>query len=240
MVRNDRRTRLLPKILFGQSVVASIVVLISLGVIFYAEGYRIDFSTFRVVKTGVLYLKIQPRNVTINVNDLRQQESSSFVENLTPGFYHVSVGKSGFVTWKLGLQVRSQSVNEYSDIILFRSKIPVLPLTDADKIGLLMEPTDVLATNAPDQLLFNDHEIWIGNDLVTRFSNQIQNATWYPDLAHIIFQQGKEIRIIEINGGNDTLLAILSSDKPTIFAVGNRGTELYFQDGESYKMVTIR
>ncbi|PIS07604.1 hypothetical protein COT78_02810 [Candidatus Berkelbacteria bacterium CG10_big_fil_rev_8_21_14_0_10_43_13] len=240
MVRNDRRTRLLPKILFGQSIVAFIVILMSLGVIFYAEGYRFDFSTFRVVKTGVLYLKFQPRNVTISVNDLRQEESSSFVENLTPGLYHVSVDKSGYVSWKLGLQVRSQSVNEFSDIILFRSKIPVSDLTDPDKIGILTEPTEVLASNAPDQLLYNEYEIWVGNQLVTRFASPVQGAVWYPDLAHIVYQQGKEIRLIESNGQNDTALVKLSSDTPTIFAIGSRGSELYFQDDGKYKMAKIR
>jgi len=240
MVRNDRRTRLLPKILFWQSFTALIIILISFCIIFYAEGYRFDFSTFKITKTGVLYLEFQPRNVTIKVNDNTKNKSSNFVDNLTPGFYRVSITKPGYVTWKLGLEVRSQSVNDFSDIILFRSDIKVADLTDTDKINVLMEPTDVLAVNAPNQLLFNDHEIWIGDKLVTRFAEKIQGAIWYPDLEHIVYQQSKQIRVIESSGQNDTLLTALSSDIATIFAIGNRGTELYYQDGETYKIAKIR
>ncbi len=240
MVRNDRRTRLLPKIILGQLGVSLIIACISISVIFFAEGYRFDLATFKIVKTGVLYLEFEPHDVTVSWNNTSKGESSSFVENLTPGFYSVSVAKPDFVTWKASLQVTSQSVNDYSRIVLFRSKIATSNLTNTDKIALLTAPTDVLASNAPDQLLFNDHEIWIGNQLVTRFANPIQNAVWYPDLYHIVYQQGKAIRVIESNGQNDTLLATLSNDTPTIFAIGNRGSELYFQDGGGYKVAVIR
>ncbi|MDO8444194.1 MAG: hypothetical protein Q7S80_01665 [bacterium] len=240
MVRNDRRTRLLPKIIFGQFSVGLIVACISLGIIFYAEGYRLNFSTLKIVKTGVLYLEFQPHDVTVTRNNLSKNKSSNFVENLTPGFYNISISKPGFIPWQLQLQVQSQSVNDYSKIILFRSDVVTADLIDQNKIALLSAPTDVLATNAPDQLLFSEHEIWIGSDLVTRFAGTIQKAIWYPDLSHIVYQQGKELRVIEISGKNDTLLATLSSDKPTIFVIGNRGTELYFQDGDQYKVATIR
>ncbi len=240
MVRNDRRTRLMPKIILGQLGVTLLIICIGLGIIFYAEGYRVDFATMKIVKTGVLYLEFEPHDVTINWDGQSRNESTSFVESLSPDFYSVSVTKTGFTPWDLQLQVLSQSVNDYSKIVLFRSSIPVVNLTDQNKIAILNAPTDVLASNAPDQLLFNAHEIWVGNQLVTRFAAPIQNAIWYPDLAHILYQQGKEIRVIEADGQNDTLLATLSSDKPTIFAVGNRGIELYFLDNGQYKMATIR
>ncbi|HLC44024.1 MAG TPA: hypothetical protein VJK08_02795 [Patescibacteria group bacterium] len=240
MVRNDRRTRLLPKIILGQFVVGLIVICISLGVIFYAEGYRLNFSTFKIVKTGVVYLDFQPNDVTVTWNNLSKKESSNFVKNLTPGFYNFSISKPGFTPWQLQLQVQSQSVNDYNEIILFRSDIVTSNLSDTNKIAFLNAPTDVLASNAPDQLLSNAHEIWIGSQLVTRFAEPLQRAIWYPDLSHIVFQQGKEIRVIESSGQNDTLLATLSSEESTVFNIGNRGTELYFKDGDQYKVATIR
>lgn len=240
MVRNDRRTRLLPKIILGQVSVGLIVVAISLGIISYARGYRLDLSTYKFVKTGVLYLEFEPHDVTVTWNNYSKERSSNFLENLLPGFYNIIISKKGYTPWQLKLQVQSESVNDFGKIILFRSDIAVSILSDPDKIALLRTPTDALATNAPDQLLYNEHEIWVGDRLVTRFAETIQKAVWYPDLSHIVYQQGKEIRIIEGNGQNDTLLATLSTDKPTVFTIGNRSSELYFQDGEIYKMATIR
>lgn len=240
MVRNDRRTRLLPKIILGQLGVGLIVLAISLCVIFYAEGYRFDISHLSVVKTGVLYLEFDPHDVTVVWNGQKKTVSSSFVENITPGLYDVSIAKADYTPWRIQQRVLSGSVNDFSKIILFRSDITVSTLSDPKKIAMLNAPSDVLASNAPDQLLFSAHEIRIGSQLVTRFAEPVQNAIWYPDLSHIVYQQGKEIRVIELDGQNDTLLATLSTDKPTIFAIGNRGAELYFVDNGQYKVATIR
>jgi hypothetical protein len=61
---------------------------------------------------------------------------------------------------------------------------------------------------------FNDHEIWVyylkektsqpakekyANELITRFSGEIKNVTWYSDFEHLFFQFGKTIKFIELD-----------------------------------------
>jgi len=240
MVRNDRRTRLLPKIILGQALFTLITVLVSGSIIFYSQGYRYNFKTLKVIKTGVLYLNFLPKDATITINDETLKPNSEIAKNLVPGTYFVSVKKESYISWNLTLKVEPSTVNDYKDIVLFKDDIKPTELTDNSKIDLLNTPIYTLATNAPGKLNFTDHEIWSGDQLVTRLSDPIIAAVWYPDLAHIIYQQGSEIRVIELNGKNDTLLFKLDKNTPVKMAVGARGTELYFVQDEIYKVATIR
>ncbi|OQA02788.1 MAG: hypothetical protein BWY68_00917 [bacterium ADurb.Bin400] len=76
--------------------------------------------------------------------------------------------------------------------------------------------------------------------MVARFSKPVIRAMWYPDLEHIVYQQGKQIRVMEKTGLNDTLLVELSSDSPTVFTIGNKGQELYYADNGEYYWTNIK
>ncbi len=238
-VRNDRRTRLMAKIILGQLAFGILIAIISIGILAYGEGYRFNLVTFKFDKTGVIHLEFLPHDATVTVNGISDQDYSSFTQNARPGFYSVSVAKDSYTTWLTQFRLESASVNDYRNIVLFKSNIEPQVLTDQGKISLINAPLDVLAANSPGQLQFNSYEIWIDQNLVTRFAEPIQNAIWYPDTAHVVYQQGDEIRVIEINGQNDTLLVNLSSKTKTKYAIGSRGTELYYLDGDTYKIAVI-
>lgn len=239
-VQNNRRTKLLPKILLGQGFFALIITLIALGVISYAQGQRFDFKHLRVIKTGVLTIDYEPDDALVYLEGKLLIGRGSVVKNITPGTYDVKIGKTGFVPWEKTLQVESQTVSHFEKVFLIMEDIKSVELFDQSKISLLDASIDVLASNASDSLGYNDYEIWVGSKLISRFSNPINKAIWYPDLAHIIYGQGKEIRIIDLSGSYDTLLVTLEQSNTTKFAIGNRGTELYYLDGEKYKMAKIR
>jgi hypothetical protein len=240
MVSNNRRTKLLPKIIAGQISVALLITTIALGIIFYAQGYRIHLNNFKVFQTGVLVLAYEPTDSIVKINDKVFESNSNTAKNLEPGFYNIEVTKTNYLPWQLSLRVEAESVNIFKNIILFKDNIAANNLTDQKKIDFLNTPSNVLADNSSKKLTNNSYEIRVDDDLVTRLSTQIQKVIWYPDLYHIVYQQGDEIRIIESNGSNDTLLATLSGNASTIFAIGNRGTELYFIDNGQYKMAVIR
>lgn len=239
-VRNDRRTRMMAKIIFGQLAVGLLIVAISLGVIFYGQGYRYDFKHFRVIKTGVVYLEFLPHDVTVTIDEKSKNRFSNYVANIRPGSYSVVISKKGYTTWTTQVKVDSGSVSDNRDIVLFKSEITSTELTDQGKIDLITAPLDILAANSPGELSYNDYEIWVGDDLVTRFSDTIKHAIWYPDLAHVVYQKGNEIHVIENGGQNDTLLVTLSSSSKTQFTIGSKGAELYYLDGNTYKIAVIR
>jgi hypothetical protein len=153
--------------------------------------------------------------------------------------YTVEVTKDGFVSWHETLRVESSSINLYDDVVLFRSNPIISDVTDTKKIAQLEAPEDILA-NTNNDFSVRGYEIWIGDQLTTRLSTPVLRAIRYTDMSHVVYQQRDEIRIIENNGKNDTLLVKLSSPTATKFVLGARGTELYYIDGEVNKMAVIR
>lgn len=239
-VRNDRRTRLMGKIILGQLAFGILISVISLSLIAYGLGYRLDTSNFKIVKTSVVYFEFSPRDVTISINGESDTSLTSYVKNIRPGLYNIVISKSGYTPWTEQLRAESGAVYDFRKIVLFSSNIIIDVLSDQSKINQVNAPVDILAANSPGELSNSDYEIWIGDKLVTRFSEPIKSAIWYPDLNHIVYQQGNQIRVIEADGQNDTLLVTLTSSAKTRFAIGGRGAEIYYLDGDLYKVATIR
>jgi len=217
-----------------------VVVVLSLLIIAYGLGYRYDYKAFKVLKTGILVVQGPPNDAVVHVNKaLGKITQNKFSKSLTPGMYSVEVSKDGFVTWHESLRVESSSINLFDDVVLFRSAPIVSEITDTKKIALLETPEDILA-NANNDFSVRGYEIWIGDQLTTRLSTPVLRAIRYPDMSHVVYQQGDEIRIIENNGKNDTLLVKLSTPTATKFVISARGTELYYLDGDVNKMAVIR
>lgn len=239
MVSNDSRTKRFFRIIFSQAAVGFLMVIIAFTILFFAQGYRINFKNFKIVKTGIIYISSLPKGAGVLVNSKAKSDKTPFAESLRPGFYDVEVKKDGYITWAERFKIEPEFVTEFEKVVLVKSDITPVELTDQDKIALLNAPIDALI-NSGNGLTHNDYEIWNGDKLITRFSEPITKATWYIDTVHIIYQQKDEIRIMELSGKNDTLLVKLSTADPSIYRTNNKGDELYFTDNGNYKMAKIR
>lgn len=240
MVTNDRRTRMFFKILINQCLVALLMILVATSVLFYARGYRFNYKNFKVVKTGIAYFSSLPKNVDVYIGSNKKSSKTPYTLNLTPGNYDASIKKEGYQVWTAHFRVQSEFVSEFENIVLFKDKIESVELTDQAKIDRLNSPTDILAVSRAQNLLYNGYEIWLDDVLITRFSEPIVKASWYPDSKHILYQQGDQIRVIESAGRNDCLLVTLSADEPSVFTTNARGDELYYTDDGKYMMAKIR
>lgn len=238
-MNNQRKDRAY-KILVGQFSVLLLIVAISLYLIFYSQGLKINLKTFKIYKTGLLLIEADSLPDKVTINGENYTGKKQFFVNLLPGSYSVTVSKSGFVTWNKEVVIKRDLISSNQKVILFKENPEILTLTETSKIDLINAPNSILAENATDNMAFNDYEIWIGTKLVTRFSTPITNVKWHTDLEHILFQLGDEIRIIDSNGFNNTLLVKLSNNQSTKFQIGGRGSELYFLDSGEYKKAVIK
>ncbi|HOX41524.1 MAG TPA: PEGA domain-containing protein [bacterium] len=240
-VANNKRTKKLPKIIMGQLFFAITTCLLAVFLIYYAQGYRLNTNTFRLVKTGLVFLDFLPKNAQVLLNNREQECSSPCALNLIPGIYQLTISKTGFQQWSTpSIYVDSESVNAWKNILLFRNDVTGTELTDPSEISLLSSPIDALAKSAEKDLQSNTYEIWVGGDLVTRLSTPIGKTIWYPDFNHVIYQQDREIRIIETNGNNDQLLVKLENVTTSNFIVASRGEELFYTDGTKFMRARIR
>lgn len=236
---DNQRSKRIVKIVLMQLLVASLIFIMASLLVFFSLGYRFNFKSMRIIKTGILVLLTDQKPDMIVIGDIEETDpGKDFYIQLTPGYYDVSIRKEGYVTWGMTLKVEAEKVKEIYNIKLFKKNITLQTLTDQTKINLLNAPISTLATD--DGLYFSKHEIWVSDNLVTRVSDEIKQAIWYRDKNHIIFQAGNQIRIVDSAGTNNTLLLNLKDENTARFVVNNQGNELYLSQNGEYKVASIK
>ncbi len=88
-------------------------------VVFYATGYRFDFSKVspNIISTGGMYISVPVDGADIYINeelvrDIRVFRRASYIENLNAGIHRVHVQSEGLQTWVKELPVQSHIVTE--------------------------------------------------------------------------------------------------------------------------------
>ena len=101
-------------------------------VIFYSSGYRIDWNPpengKRIVQTGGLFFKIEPKQADIYLNGKLSKKTdfffgSALIENLLPKEYSIRISKDGFYSWEKKLTVKEKEVAEGKRIILISENL---------------------------------------------------------------------------------------------------------------------
>lgn len=211
------------------------------AVIFYSQGYRIDFANRKVVQTGSLYLKISPKSADVYINGKLIKTTSIFtnsalIENLLPKTYNVEIKKQGFHTWQKTLEVREKQVTESKNVLL----IPIDPKfdifsSDEKEIIQTLSLIESSATSSDGKKVIeaNGHELWVyfvqpknesemdDSDhrlFLNRFSETIGKVFWLNDY-YLIFNVGNKIKVAEIDDRDRINMVDLtdSFDNPEIF-----------------------
>jgi hypothetical protein len=134
--------------------------------------------------------------------------------------------------------VTSGQASTYENILLFKTN-----LTDADPPnGLTLDELSTESKDLQNDLEIADTELFYQNKFLTRFSSTILSAVMFPDQQHIVFQLGKQIRVMDLDGSNNKLLFELDSVTPTPLAFRGNGSILIYYDttSSSIKAKTIR
>jgi hypothetical protein len=86
-------------------------VIIAPILVLYARGFKYDFETGNLVKTGTLVMRTEPSNVSLYLNDgAKEYEAPASIRFLLPGDYNIRLEKDGYHTWQKRLTVASQFV----------------------------------------------------------------------------------------------------------------------------------
>lgn len=93
-------------------------------ILLFALGYKFDPHTFKLVKTGLVYLKTQPDGAAIYLNNkLIPAKTPSSIQELLPGPYKITLELARHYPWKGEVSVEAGKVSRLDKIILF----PVTP-----------------------------------------------------------------------------------------------------------------
>lgn len=127
-------------------------------VVLYTAGYRYNFSSGRIVQTGVLSLNSVPRGANISIDgDALRPTTPSLVKNVLPGEHLVRVEAGAYSAWEKTLVVESRSTTFADDIVLFLDEPPAF-VRDAELEAVSISQADAKAAYAQSEGQWT--EIW--------------------------------------------------------------------------------
>lgn len=201
-------------------------------IILKANGYSVNISTWEIKKTGMIVLDADPRGTIImDAKQLKNQHFPSRISNLNEGTYNIEITQPGYQSWERVISVVRGQASVFNHILLFKD---VPSETNAPQ---QLTATEVAAemTGYQAGLTVNGTEIFWQNKLVTRFSQNVAGAVSYPDSAHIVFQVGDQIRVMDLDGTNNKLLFKIETPEPTSLSFRQGGSIVVYWDTKDSK-----
>lgn len=180
------------------------------AIVLYAQGWRLDWETFKVQKVGAIYVKSFPQQADIHLNGRPIQNKSgildrgTFIGSLFPKNYTLTLSADGYRTWEEHITVKQSLVSEIKYGVL----IPKIP----DNITTSSVKTFWVINQEP--VIQNEHDalLWAGKKLS---GNRV--IGWTGDFKKILTEDEKK-KIYFIND--------ISTDTPTITDLGIRSSGL--------------
>src|SRR3989344_2490670 len=122
-------------------------VITSAMVILFAQGYRVDFASLKIVKTGGIFIKTSADEAKIYINDKYVGSTggilnySNLISGLKPKNYSIFIYKENYYPWNKSVEIKNGMVVELSNIILFplelkRVKVAELPNQTISKFSI--------------------------------------------------------------------------------------------------------
>jgi PEGA domain len=177
------------------------------GIVGYADGWRIDFQTWRLTKIGGIYIHAFPENASIYLDGKPVQNQSGFltpgtlISDLLPHTYSVVLKSAGYDDWQENAGVLAAQVIQYKYAVLVPANGTPVSSTTAKQIELEMNP--IATTTDPfDQ----NQKLVIGKNSISLF-NRAQ-ATTTESVAIL----GKNSAVISEQWISTNLVGILQND----------------------------
>jgi hypothetical protein len=175
-------------------------------ILFYASGYRLDLTRYKILKTGTLFIEakdISKADLYLNNKKLPEQfTSKKYIYNLLPGEYDIKLSKTGYHDWGKKAAIYSGLTTFIQDAILFKNEVPLqiinnrilnfYPAPDWSKIVYIIKNNNFL------EIYFynlNDKQ----KILIYRLAdaNQALNIEWAPSSNKILLSYDKNFLIID-------------------------------------------
>lgn len=188
------------------------ILITAFGLIKYASGYRPDFSTRRILPTGLLVAVSYPDGAELWLDGVLKSATNTTL-NLTPDEYEVEIKKDGFTSWKKNLKIEKELVTK-AEAYLFSQFPDFKNLTFTGASSLLPSPDSQKVIFTVDtQAGTGKNGLWVLDlsEALPGFSREPRQIVesskahdfakgkhlWSPDSKQILVKLGKFAFILE-------------------------------------------
>lgn len=107
-----------------------IFIISAAAVIYYANGWRYDFSKNTFSKAGAISIQTDPGNTEVYINDVKYKATTPCtIRNLLPSSYQITLKKDGYFDWSETLEISSGTAYQLNGIILLKNQLTPKSLT---------------------------------------------------------------------------------------------------------------
>ncbi len=151
------------------------------GVVLFAQGWRMDFPSFRISKVGGIYVRSYPEDANIFLNGKAVENQSGFLSNgtlvsdLFPKNYLLDLTSPGYVDWHENVAVAPSLVANHKYAVL----VPADPVSAATStvVDFRESQDDILLETSGEKITFDGKVIGFGTLVAAS-----------PDLQSVIFR----------------------------------------------------
>ena len=206
----------------------------SIIVILFAQGYRFDFNSLKIVKTGGIFIKTSTDGAKIYINDEYVESTSgilnysTLISGLTPKNYNIFIYKENYYPWNKIIEVKNGIVAELNNIILFplelkKIKIVELPsqvisefAVNKSAIEIKNNKTKIINVyNLTDGKLLSSEKFSAKGEPASGWKTSTSTEIISPDKNKKLYILNNQIWIDYLNGTKKELLA--TYEPPIIF-----------------------
>ncbi|MCS6789295.1 MAG: hypothetical protein NZ484_01920 [Patescibacteria group bacterium] len=157
-------------------------ILIGGGFVFYAQGFRIDFRNFQILKVGGIYVKTYPEKADIFLNNKLINRGFSLFDNgvlingLFPKKYLLEIKAKDYKDWKRHIIVSPSLVSEVKYAVLVPTTENQL-LKEDIKFFFVFPNENFLIINSQNNINFNS--VTLQGNMVKNISSDFENVLTY-------------------------------------------------------------
>lgn len=205
-------------------------------IILKANGFKLNWRTWKIAKTGMINLSGHPEDVQIKVNSKQYYGLPKKISELEPKTYNIEVSKPSYSSWQKQVKIEPGKTTSFESVILFKTE----PEEVNPPQSYSLEQFQQDFRESSKDLKVTGSEVFYQDKLVTRFGTNISSAVLYPDKNHLVFLSGNEIRVIDLDGSNNRLLVSLNPAGTTPIVFQNNGSIILYLEAGKLKAKVIR
>jgi hypothetical protein len=230
---------------------------VSLLVIAYGRGYRLDFQKTSIKPTGLISATSDPIGAQVLINGiLKTATNNSF--SVDPNWYTITISKEGYISWQKKLRVQGEVVTR-ADAFLFPTNPSLSPLTTLGVSQPILSPDGtkvayIIPLDHLDETLTKKAGLWtyeLSEGPLGRNRDPVQltgldqnfdiinaSLTWSPDSGQILAKKGVIYRLYQINRPQ-TFTDVSTSYAPLLSDWADERTTKQHQQLAAFKQTII-
>lgn len=195
-------------IIAGYALAVIFFILISTWVILFANGYKIDWRTNTLQKTGFLLVETYPTNAQVVLAGKPAHRLTSItIKRLLPGSYLTEINLDGYRTWQANLDINPGLITEQRNTLLTfdnlisetLSETPFKLITKSDnnKVALVTKAEEIVLwnNNNKQEAVISDPSL-----IIQRLSYNNKQDIAQGKITKLEFGPNNKTLIIEIVG----------------------------------------